>query len=33
MQELLGDKEQKISRPRQWYIGPDERDYTAINER
>jgi citrate synthase len=33
MQELLGDKEQKISRPRQWYIGPDERDYTAIKER
>jgi len=33
MQELLGDKEQKISRPRQWYIGPDERDYTAINKR
>ena len=27
MQELLGDKEQKISRPRQWYIGSDARDY------
>ncbi|MFM7262528.1 MAG: citrate synthase [Acidimicrobiales bacterium] len=27
MKELLGDKEQKISRPRQWYIGPDARDW------
>jgi hypothetical protein len=25
--ELLGDKDQKISRPRQWYTGPAERDY------
>ena len=25
--ELLGDKDQKISRPRQWYTGVDERDY------
>jgi len=24
---------QKISRPRQWYTGPDERDYTPINAR
>ena len=30
MQELLGDKEQKISRPRQWYIGPDARDYVDL---
>jgi hypothetical protein len=29
-QELLGDKDQKISRPRQWYAGPDERDYVTI---
>ena len=33
MQELLGDKEQKISRPRQWYIGPDERQYVDISKR
>ena len=33
MQELLGDKEQKISRPRQLYIGSDERNYTPINKR
>lgn len=30
MSELLKDKEQKISRPRQWYIGKDEREYTPI---
>ena len=28
--ELIGDKEQKISRPRQVYVGADERDYVAI---
>ena len=33
MQELLGDKEQKISRPRQWYIGHDERDYVDMSSR
>ncbi|MSO59065.1 MAG: citrate synthase [Ilumatobacteraceae bacterium] len=33
MQELLADKEQKISRPRQWYTGSDERTYTAIAQR
>jgi citrate synthase len=33
MQELLGDKEQKISRPRQWYIGPGERDYVDMSLR
>ena len=32
-EELLGDKEQKISRPRQWYTGPDERDYVALDQR
>lgn len=30
MSELLKDKEQKISRPRQWYIGEDEREYAPI---
>ena len=33
MQELLADKDQKISRPRQWYTGSDERDYTTITSR
>ncbi|MEQ8435979.1 MAG: citrate synthase [Ilumatobacter fluminis] len=32
-QELLNDKDQKISRPRQWYTGPDERDYVEIGNR
>jgi citrate synthase len=32
-EELLADKEQKISRPRQWYTGPDERDYVKIGDR
>ena len=32
-QELLADKDQKISRPRQWYTGPDERDYVKIGDR
>jgi citrate synthase len=32
-QELLGDKEQKISRPRQWYTGEGERDYVALDDR
>ncbi len=31
--ELIGDKEQKISRPRQIYIGSDERDYVGIGSR
>ncbi len=30
MKELLADKEQKISRPRQWYVGADERAYVDI---
>jgi len=30
---LLNDPEQKISRPRQWYAGPDERTYTPITNR
>jgi len=32
-QELLNDPEQKISRPRQWYSGPDERAYVPIADR
>jgi citrate synthase len=32
-QELLADKDQKISRPRQWYTGTDERDYVKIGDR
>lgn len=33
MGELLRDKDQKISRPRQWYTGPDERNYVDITKR
>ncbi len=32
-QELLNDPEQKISRPRQWYSGPDERPYVPLANR
>jgi citrate synthase len=32
-QELLADRDQKISRPRQWYTGPDERDYVKLGDR
>ena len=32
-QELLNDPEQKISRPRQWYSGPDERSFVPIADR
>ncbi len=31
--ELLKDDAQKISRPRQWYTGVDQRNYVAINKR
>jgi citrate synthase len=31
--EMLQDKEQKISRPRQIYVGSDERDYVAMDAR
>jgi citrate synthase len=31
--ELLDDKEQKISRPRQWYTGPGIRDYAPLDAR
>jgi citrate synthase len=33
MVELLKDKDQKISRPRQWYTGADERSYVEISRR
>ena len=32
-QELLGDKDQKISRPRQWYTGVEARYYSPITAR
>ena len=31
--ELLADKDQKISRPRQWYTGPDVRDFVPVSNR
>ena len=31
--EMINDKEQKISRPRQVYVGPDERDYVDVGSR
>ena len=33
MKELLADKDQKISRPRQWYTGSGERSYVDIAQR
>ena len=32
-EELLLDKEQKIHRPRQVYLGPDQRDYQRMDNR
>jgi len=32
-QEMLLDKEQKIARPRQVYIGSPQRDYVPIEKR
>jgi citrate synthase len=32
-QEMLGDREQKIARPRQIYLGEDQRDFVEINSR
>jgi citrate synthase len=31
--EMLLDEEQKIARPRQIYLGPEERDYVPVSER
>jgi citrate synthase len=31
--EMLGDKEQKIARPRQIYTGERDRDFVALEER
>jgi citrate synthase len=31
--ELLGDKEQKIARPRQLYVGAEEREYVPLTDR
>ncbi len=32
-QEMMVDKEQKIARPRQWYVGHPERPYVEIDKR
>src|SRR5436190_3746925 len=32
-EELLADKDQKIARPRQAYVGPDLRDYVSVDQR
>jgi citrate synthase len=32
-EELLGDKDQKIARPRQLYAGPELRDFVPVDER
>ena len=32
-EEMLEDSEQRIARPRQIYLGADERDYVAMSER
>jgi citrate synthase len=32
-QEMLSDPEQKIARPRQIYLGPEKRVYTAMEQR
>jgi len=31
--EMLTDPEQKIARPRQIYLGHDQRDYVAMDQR
>ena len=31
--EMLQDDDQKIARPRQIYLGPEERDYVPVSER
>jgi citrate synthase len=32
-QEMLEDKDQKIARPRQLYLGPARRDFVPMDER
>jgi citrate synthase len=32
-EEMIGDKEQKIARPRQIYTGHDERPYVPMDKR
>jgi citrate synthase len=32
-EEMLEDKEQKIARPRQVYLGPEKRDYVPLDRR
>ena len=32
-QEMLLDSEQKIARPRQVYVGADQRDYVPLQQR
>ena len=32
-QEMLGDVEQKIARPRQLYVGPARRDFVPMGSR
>jgi citrate synthase len=32
-QEMLGDEEQKIARPRQVYLGADKRDFLPMDKR
>ncbi len=31
--EMIGEKSQRIGRPRQLYVGPEMRDYVPINKR
>ena len=33
VEEMLGDPEQKISRPRQTYLGYDERPFVPMDDR
>ncbi len=31
--EMVADEEMRIGRPRQLYVGPEQRDYVPIDER